>query len=207
MNLTGVVLRPGEIVDIEVKDSKGNVLYKQDAVTKEVAENFLKQYGQSTNGYGMAASFFVPLKLSVADCLFPTLFNFALKVENLALRILGGLGALFLDLLTLIPRLIIGAPYRYLHNEEKPHPITALIKDVPGFVSIHLHKEITKIDREYGSIEKKDEVYNVATKVEYITKKSSSYTSKLESYMHLDGAWKFTGSGEGGGGSQSTTSF
>lgn len=141
---------------ISLQDEEKRKFYTQIIHQPSEINDFVIQYGKSVTGFGLFPSLFCPMRLQgagfVKDFFSPSLMNFALKVNPIALRILATLGAAVLDILTLLPRMI-GTVFRadYLkNNHPKIHPLIDLIKKIPdGRYALKSGKVSIKIRGEY----------------------------------------------------------
>lgn len=135
-----------------IRDEIGNELYKKKCDPLEI-ETFTQDNGRSIPARGISICFIPVNRLStinfIKDLTFPLFFNVASKVNNIVGKIFLSIALIFIDLLTLVPRLAILLFYRAPLKAE--HPLIPLIKDHPqakkaldkGYVEIiHQYREV-----------------------------------------------------------------
>lgn len=123
---------------VSVRDENDTEIYRQEVKTDQEINDFVHQYGKQVEGHGLFPTLFCPRRLEgkgfAKDFFLPSLFNFALKVNPIGLRILAGIGATIVDVLTLVPR-IAGTFYRLHHVKTHPkkiHPLLSKIQEQPN---------------------------------------------------------------------------
>lgn len=156
-----IQLNPGHSGYISIQDTKEQEIYRKNVEKESEIRDFIAEYGKTFLGYGVFPTIFCPLKLKgkefAKDFFCPTLMNFAIKVNRIGLRVFACIWAVVVDILTFIPRALIGTPCRahYLKKHpEKIHPLIDLIKANPesqfsmksGKVILKTHFEKIKID-------------------------------------------------------------
>lgn len=140
--------KEGLWANIAIKDSRKNTLYTCDCNLPDVNET-LDHLGKSTEGYGILASCLFQARTDTLshfakDFFCPTLFNYALKINNIALKILASLFALILDAATLVCRFFT-APYKIYSDRKnyKEHELISFMnRNCPE--SLELNKAIKK---------------------------------------------------------------
>jgi len=127
-------LIPGFQGKIEFCSLKGKSLDSCEFVKKETFSQFLKENAKSKRGYSLIQSALCPARTTFGkelaqDLFFPTFIHYALKIDNIALKIFASLLALPFDLITL-PIRFVALPFRarrLYQNPEKPHPLAERI--------------------------------------------------------------------------------
>lgn len=128
-----------------VKDMQNKELYRQDLAWDNDIHDFCAKYKSVPTVSLLAASFWVVrldnLEDFATDLFLPTFINHALRIKNVAARIVMSVLAIIWDLLTLIPR-ILTLPWRYCAIVE--HPILPLINNDEeskraGLVKVSFH--------------------------------------------------------------------
>lgn len=76
-------------------------------------------HGRCPNYTSILKGCFIPLRTDslknlATDLFLPTLFNHALKINNIALKVIASIAAIILDLITLLPR-TIATPFRVVY--------------------------------------------------------------------------------------------
>lgn len=130
-----IQLDPGFICKVEVKNSKGSILYNETCSLTEDIDNFINQYGKSKPGWSLIRGALLPLRTKNVrdfskDFFLPTFVNFALKVNNIALKVLASIFAIAFDVITFPIRLLV-TPVRAIYNYRKSddkHPLISLIE-------------------------------------------------------------------------------
>jgi len=145
-----VILNPGFSASISIKNNETEIFEKKFGSKKEV-EFFLQIYGKSAPQYPIWQAIFVPARTDnwrdlTKDLLLPTFINHAFKIDHFVLKIFASIGAVVLDVLTIIPRLIT-SPFRAFYNykTENTHPLISFIKTELPFTQL-THSNILKID-------------------------------------------------------------
>lgn len=203
-----IILNPGFSGIVSIKNDQVE-LYRKNVQSPAEAQNFINTYGKSVRGYTLWRASLIPLRLDnwkdfAKDLFLPTFINFALKVNNIALKIFASPFAIAFDVLTLIPRLLL-TPLRFHYNgkNKQEHPLVALIKDKPdaaeslksGIVNLHVKMEQIDIknDRLNGldAAEQKTIEGNirVAIKALHGIDESSDYKTSNVKYLKVNGEW------------------
>lgn len=206
-----ICLEPGVRGHIHVKDQVGTLLYEKSVASHEEAKAFVRQYGSFKQGCPFLEGLVMPLRTqTLNDCLedlfLPTFIHFALKVENIALKIIASVFAIALDLLTL-PIRFIALPLRVYYQSHAPEPKHPMIELIEGNVHsqkalqdqcVMLHYEVEEVrihpENEEGRRFGADKIVRVGT-VQIIlqpTPRGENTSSELESlvrYSKQNGEW------------------
>lgn len=136
--IMSIALNPGFSGSISVM-GKSNELYRQEIHSFKEATDFVNKYGKSVPGESLWKATIIPLRTDnwkdfAIDLFLPTFINHAIKVDNIALKIIASLFAIALDIITFIPRLV-ASPFRAIYNNKhkSEHPLEGLLKDKPKF--------------------------------------------------------------------------
>lgn len=126
-----IELTPAFQANIQAKDQKGNILFTKTCSSEEEARIFLKTYGTSRQSWGVLQGLAVPFRTQnikdlATDLFLPTFIHSALRIDNIALKLIASIFAIALDLVTM-PIRFITTPFRmsdqaYYYPEEK-HPL------------------------------------------------------------------------------------
>ena len=120
---------------IWITDQNRKSLFQKEIKSQQELTDFLKQYSDSREGWGVLRCAICPLKtgsfqILVRDVTLPTFINFALNINNFALKIFISLFAILFDAITL-PIRIITTPFKIYYdsrNPEQPHPLSKFLE-------------------------------------------------------------------------------
>lgn len=158
-----VQLTPGFQGNIKIVNSENRTLYEENYDSNQEVTDFINTNGPSKPGWSVLKSAVCPCRTDnvkgfMEDVFLPTFVNFALKIDNHALKVIGSITAIVFDLLTLPIRLVV-TPFRVIYNRcnpEEKHPLRALIEEngeqlsnEEDFLTIHC-KTIEVIEEEEG---------------------------------------------------------
>ncbi len=119
---------------IQIKDKNDEILYQRQCDSEGDVRDFIQQNGKSKDGWSMLQGAIMPIRTHSLedfskDFFLPTLVNFSLKINTVALKIIASVFALTLDILT-APVRLFATPIRIYYNYKHPeseHPIKNLI--------------------------------------------------------------------------------
>ena len=131
-----VQLDQGFRAKIEIRNSEDNNIFEKAYFSPGEVEFFFKTYAKSKPGWSMIRGAICPLRTNnpknfSKDLFLPTFVNFALKVNNVALKLFAAIFAIAFDIITFPVRLVV-TPFRVIYNHlnpEKKHPLFSLIED------------------------------------------------------------------------------
>lgn len=122
--------------EIIIRNENGLELYKK-TTTKTEADQFFKTNGKSIPGSGLLKAFFIPIRTDnirdfAKDLFLPSFFYISQNINDIALKTLIKVGAIFLDCITFLPRLLT-TPFRLMYNfyTVKEHPLIVFVKGNP----------------------------------------------------------------------------
>lgn len=190
-------LRPGVVGSIKVFNDKSVLLYEKPIQKISERDEFIKSYAKTIKGYGLLPSILCPMHLKgrafMKDLFCPVLANFSMRINNKALRLFAAPFALFVDMNTLIAR-VVTTPIRALYltfRKEKPHPLQKLLKAPADRITINIHLENVLIEKDQQSATKKvtDDSIQIAIKQLPIFHASAQSKHSLTSYIGYEGDW------------------
>lgn len=140
---------------VTITNKVGEEIFTKEFNEEEPFQEFLKKYIVSFSGHTFCRSLLIPpsthsCKNLALNILCPTLANYSFKQKGMVKTACGVFAGMILDTVCLIPRLI-STPFRKcILQSPTPHPLFALVDDVPkiknslkdGYVVVHisLHK-------------------------------------------------------------------
>lgn len=155
-----ITIVPGFVGTVQIKNNEDLLLEKKFSSKKEM-DAFTTKYGKSKPGWNIISGAFSIIRTDNCknfseDLFLPTVFNFALTVNDFAVRIFAIICALAFDVITFPLRLIM-MPVRLIKTgckPENPHPLIELMNKTndkvkhaieKGVVRIYLRAEVTKM--------------------------------------------------------------
>lgn len=154
-----IELMPPFQANIQVKDQEEHILFTKTCLSKEEFVAFVKEYGQSKEGWELMQGMVMPLRTHTItafgqDFFFPTFTQYTLWkgqpmpsyggphasrceqimeiIDDIVMKIIAPLGFLVIDIISL-PIRFIATPFRMCYNayypEENNHPLTQLIQE------------------------------------------------------------------------------
>lgn len=148
-----IQLNPGYTVEVK---NHGSTVYKQTYSTAKDFDQFMKTYTQSQPGWPLIRSVLIPIRFGNIreineNICFPTYVHFAMKINNVFLRIFASVAAMVLDIAT-FPIRLVTAPLRFAYlksNPEEKHPLASLIeknKCQGPLDTVTVHYTISKVE-------------------------------------------------------------
>jgi hypothetical protein len=217
-----IQLVPGFQSHVRIEDSHKTVLYQKNCASPQEMQDFVQRYSRSKEGWGLLETLVMPLRTEpltdlAQDLFFPTLIHFALKVENVVLRILASIVAAMVDLATL-PLRLLATPIRFWYNAQYPeplHPLIGLLRNNPAAKeaieegTVELICEMEKVSMEPIQQEEghqfqeaqdarvKATSYIALKRLPGGVEKEMTVERKSASYLSMDGEWTQMGSSSG----------
>ncbi len=126
----------GYQANVQIKDLEDNLLFEKEISSPEEMGAFLRLNAPSKKGWSIPYGCAFPqrtqnLKDFSKDFFLPTFVNFALKVNNIAIKVIASIFAIALDIVT-FPVRFFATPFRFFYNLKHPeekHLITQLIHE------------------------------------------------------------------------------
>lgn len=217
-------LNPGYQATIQIKDKHDHLVYQKSCSSEYEVKAFIRQYGKSKYGWSLLRGTVIPLRTQypkdfLKDLFLPTFLHFSLKINNMALKIIGSIFAVMLDITT-FPIRLITTPFRIYYNYKYPdekHPLIHLIEDQSRFQKtiennkVNLCYEVQNVQiTPFSPPDEKGNIFQDATKSTIqgvmsialkkipggIKNQSSEKTENI-SYLAINGKWTIANFSEG----------
>ncbi len=202
-----IQLTPSFAANVEIKDLNGAILYQQNFNSDQDLKDFIVKYGKSKPGWSLLEGLVRPLRMDswqhfAEDFFLPTFVHYALKVNQVALKVIASIFAIALDVITLPIRFITAPFYAYSnYNYLEPAHLIEHDLGIAGHDVVNLcyDKKETIVGAPVGGLPQNGSKYTYKGTKKVALKNLVGGVSgrpieveKIESYVNVNGQWNWT---------------